>query len=100
VGTDLMFGLVLAAVGSVVHWSLGSISTHVLTELLLGGIPGVILGCVLAPKLPGRKLKTVVALLAICAGVQLVWTGVRTLGTKNVTHAARVTAGAADKVRP
>jgi uncharacterized protein len=100
VGTDLVFGLVLAAVGSVVHWSLGSISTHVLTELLLGGVPGVILGCVLAPKLPGRKLKTVVALLAICAGVQLVWTGVRALGTKNVTHAAHVTAGTADKVRP
>ncbi len=100
VGTDLVFGLVLAAVGSVVHWSLGSISTHVLTELLLGGVPGVILGCLLARKLPGRKLKTVVAVLAICAGVQLVWTGVRTLGTKNVTHAARITAGATEKARP
>jgi uncharacterized protein len=91
VGTDLVFGLVLAAVGSAVHWSLGSISTHVLTALLLGGVPGVILGCVLGRKLPGQKLKTVVALLAICAGVQLVWTGFRTLETKNsTTHAARV----------
>jgi uncharacterized membrane protein YfcA len=99
VGTDLLFGLVLAAVGSVVHWSLGSISTHVLTQLLLGGIPGVILGCVLARKVPGNKLKTVVALLALGAGVQLVWTGVRTLGAKNVVHAAHVTAGLAEKVR-
>ncbi|MGC2766862.1 MAG: sulfite exporter TauE/SafE family protein [Candidatus Acidiferrum sp.] len=100
VGTDVLFGLVLAAVGSVVHWSLGSISTHVLTQLLVGGVPGVILGCVLARKVPGNKLKTVVALIALCAGVQLVWTGVRTLGTKNVVHAAHATAGKAEKVRP
>jgi uncharacterized membrane protein YfcA len=100
VGTDVLFGLVLAAVGSVVHWSLGSISTHVLTQLLVGGVPGVILGCVLARKVPGNKLKTVVALIALCAGVQLVWTGVRTLGTKNVVHAAHATAGKAEKIRP
>lgn len=100
VGTDLLFGLVLAAVGSVVHWSLGSVSTQVLTQLLLGGIPGVILGCVLARRVPGNKLKTVVALIALGAGVQLVWTGVRTLGAKNVVHAAHVTASVADKVRP
>jgi uncharacterized protein len=100
VGTDLVFGLVLAAVGSAVHWSLGSISTHVLTALLLGGVPGVILGCVLGRKLPGQKLKTVVALLAICAGVQLVWTGFRTLETKNSTHAARVAGTVQQKVAP
>jgi uncharacterized protein len=100
VGTDLLFGLVLAAVGSVVHWSLGSISTPVLTQLLVGGVPGVILGCVLARKVPGNKLKTAVALIALCAGVQLVWTGVRTLGTRNVVHAAHATVGKAEKVRP
>jgi uncharacterized protein len=100
VGTDLVFGLVLAAVGSVVHWSLGSISTHVLTQLLLGGIPGVILGCVLARKVPGQKLKTVVALIAICAGVQLIWTGVRSLGAKNATHTAHVAASVSDKALP
>lgn len=100
VGTDLVFGLVLAAVGSAVHWSLGSISTHVLTALLLGGVPGVILGCILARKLPGQKLKTVVALLAICAGVQLVWTGFRTLEAKNTTHTARVAGTLQHKVVP
>jgi uncharacterized protein len=100
VGTDLVFGLVLAAVGSVVHLSLGSISAHVLTQLLLGGVPGVILGCALARKVSGQKLKTAVALIAICAGVQLVWSGVRTLGAKNTTHAARVTGIAQQKIAP
>jgi len=91
VGTDLLFGLVLAAVGSVVHWTLGSVSLGVLAQLLLGGIPGVILGCALARKVPAQKLKAVVALIALCAGLQLVWSGMRALGTRNAGNSAHVT---------
>jgi uncharacterized membrane protein YfcA len=91
VGTDLLFGLVLAAVGSVVHWTLGSVSLGVLAQLLLGGIPGVILGCALARKVPAQKLKAVVALIALCAGLQLVWSGMRVLGTRNAGNSAHVT---------
>jgi hypothetical protein len=101
VGTDLMFGLVLAVIGSAAHWTFGSISTQVLTPLLLGGIPGVLLGCVLAPKVPAQKLKAVVAVIAICAGVQLVWSGARALSAKNIagaSSAARVNSEVA--VRP
>jgi len=87
VGTDLLFGLVLAVVGSAVHWTLGSISTHVLVELLLGGVPGVILGCVLARVVPARRLKLVVSAIAICAGLQLVWSGARTFANKTTNTA-------------
>src|SRR4029077_9686457 len=45
IGTDILFGLVLAIIGSAVHWTMGSISTSVLFELLAGGVPGVIFGC-------------------------------------------------------
>jgi uncharacterized protein len=89
VGTDLSFGLVLAVIGGVVHWAFGSISARVLAQLLLGGIPGVILGCIFAQKVPAQKLKTVVALIAICAGLQLVWSGARALGAKDFPNAAR-----------
>ena len=41
VGTDIVFGLVLATIGSAVHWSFGSISTPILLQLLAGGVPGV-----------------------------------------------------------
>ena len=79
VGTDILFGLVLAVLGSAFHWKFGSIDFHVLTQLLEGGIPGVIIGCASARYLPARKLKLVIALIAIFAGLQLVWTGSRTL---------------------
>src|SRR5205823_10881309 len=37
VGTDLLFGLVLAVIGGIFHWTVGSISLAVLFPLVLGG---------------------------------------------------------------
>lgn len=82
IGTDILFGLVLAVIGSVVHWTMGSISIPVLLLLLAGGVPGVIVGCVLATRLPAQRLKVVIAAIAMCAGLQLVWTGSREVAAK------------------
>jgi uncharacterized protein len=90
VGTDLLFGLVLAIVGSLAHWTFGSISTDLLGELLLGGIPGVILGCLFARRVPAQRLKAVMALIAICAGLQLVWSGARGLSRSNLSNSVQV----------
>jgi uncharacterized protein len=100
VGTDLVFGLVLAVLGSVAHWTFGSISAPLLSQLLLGGIPGVVLGCVLARRVPARRLKTVVAAIAICAGLQLVWSGAHTLAARNGTNSVKITPAFANTVRP
>jgi uncharacterized membrane protein YfcA len=101
VGTDLVFGLVLALIGSAVHWSFGSISTGILFQFLAGGIPGVLLGCMLAKRVPAQKLKAVVAVIAICAGLQLVWSGVRSLGAKNSSGGTvRLAARTPGSVRP
>jgi uncharacterized membrane protein YfcA len=89
VGTDLLFGLVLAVIGSAFHWSFGSINLPMLVELLLGGIPGVVLGCLLAPRVPANKLKTAVAMVAIFAGLQLVWSGSRTLAQRHMASRIR-----------
>lgn len=93
VGTDLLFGLVLAVIGSAFHWTFGSINSPVLIELLAGGIPGVVAGCLLARRVPANKLKTAVAMVAIFAGLQLVWTGSRAFATaRRATNAAKITA--------
>jgi uncharacterized membrane protein YfcA len=95
VGTDLLFGLVLAVIGSAFHWTFGSINSPVLLELLAGGIPGVVAGCLLARKVPANKLKTVVAMVAIFAGLQLVWSGGRAFAAaQRATNAAKITAQA------
>jgi len=89
VGTDLLFGLVLAVIGSAFHWTFGSLNAPILFELLAGGIPGVVLGCIVAPKIPAQKTKAAVALVAILAGLQLVWTGSQALFQEHMAHAAR-----------
>jgi uncharacterized protein len=77
VGTDLLFGIALAAGGSMFHFSFGSISTPVLKELLSGGIPGVLAGCILAPRVPSVHLKPFIIGLTFLLGLQLIWNGTR-----------------------
>lgn len=77
VGTDIVFGIVLAAVGSLLHFSFGSLSTASLEALLMGGIPGVLLGCMLAPRVPSVRLKPFIVVLTFLLGLQLVWSGTR-----------------------
>ncbi len=85
VGTDILFGLVLAAIGSVFQWKFGAIDTHVLSQILAGGAPGVLIGCLLAKRVPARKLKFAIALIAIFAGLQLVWSGSRSITAKRAS---------------
>ncbi len=99
VGTDLLFGLALAVIGSAVHWSAGSISGTVLMQMLAGGIPGVVLGCLLARRVPAQKLKVVVATIAICAGLQLVWTGAKEIVSRHVGGATKIAAGVQDRAK-
>ena len=88
VGTDILFGLVLAVIGSAFHLSFGSISTPILHQLLAGGIPGVLIGCLFARKVPARKLKYAIALIAIFAGLQLIWSGAGTVMKQRNDNAA------------
>jgi len=99
IGTDILFGLVLAVIGGAVHWTMGSISTPVLLQLLAGGVPGVIVGCLAARRVPAQKLKAVVAAIAICTGLQLVWSGTRSLEGKP-SNAPRMTAAVRGAARP
>jgi hypothetical protein len=81
VGTDILFGLVLAVIGTAFHIKFGAINTPILWQLLVGGVPGVLLGCAFARKVPAQKLRMIIALIALFAGFQLVWDGSRTLWT-------------------
>ncbi len=92
IGTDLLFGLVLAIIGSAVSWRWGVIGGHVLLQLLAGGVPGVLVGCLISKRVPARKLKTAVALVALTAGIFLVRAGWRTLDASHRIHAIHLSA--------
>jgi uncharacterized membrane protein YfcA len=44
-----------------------------------------LIGCLLAKRVPARKLKFVIAGIAIFAGLQLVWSGSRSMAAKRPT---------------
>jgi uncharacterized membrane protein YfcA len=100
VGTDILFGLVLAVIGSLAHWTFGSISTATLLQLLAGGLPGVVTGCLLARKVPAQKLKTVVAAVGLLAGLQLVWSGVHSITPKPAAIETKLDTRLTRAVRP
>lgn len=80
VGTDLLFGLVLAGFGGAFHLGVGTVSGSVLLRLLAGGLPGVLIGSLLARRVPGRRLRTAITILVLVLGVELVWNGIHRLG--------------------
>jgi uncharacterized membrane protein YfcA len=100
VGTDIVFGLVLATIGSAVHWTFGTISAPVLLQLLAGGVPGVVVGCLLARKVPAQKLKVVVATVALAAGLQLVWSGAHAVAAEHSAAVAKLKIQAPGVLRP
>lgn len=100
VGTDILFGLVLAIIGSAAHWTFGTISASTLLQFLEGGIPGVVVGCLLARRVPAQKLKTVVAMVALAAGLQLVWSGVTGLVVQLASAEAKLGAPPSGASRP
>jgi uncharacterized membrane protein YfcA len=77
VGTDLSFGLVLAALGAGFHFSAGTVSTSALKGLLVGGIPGLLLGCYFSRRVSSRNLRPIILVASALLGAQLLWTGSR-----------------------
>ncbi|MBZ5534056.1 MAG: sulfite exporter TauE/SafE family protein [Acidobacteriia bacterium] len=86
VGTDILFGIVLAIVGSAFHLGWGSVHTETLLRLSAGGLPGVLLGCALARHIASAKLRAAVAVVAVALGLQLVLMAGRSLWENRVKH--------------
>jgi uncharacterized membrane protein YfcA len=60
-GTDIAYAVPLTAIAAIGHWWLGSIDWQLLTTLLLGSIPGIIIGSAAARAVPERLLRYILA---------------------------------------
>ena len=77
VGTDLVFGMTLSAVGGGVHVLAGNWDGPLLLKLLIGGLVGVPIGSQLAGFLPARVLRATVLVWALLLGVLLIHKGMQ-----------------------
>ena len=71
VGTDIAHATVLSLVVGLAHMTQGNVNFGLAGSLLLGGVPGVLVGARIAPWLPGKPLKTVLAVMLTFVGLRL-----------------------------
>ena len=72
VGTDIFHAAVLLYVAGAAHWAAGNIDFGILFWLLLGSIPGVLIGGRLTLSIPEQRLRLLLAGILALAGIKLV----------------------------
>jgi uncharacterized membrane protein YfcA len=76
VGTDLVFGLMVAFAGGAVEVSAGNYDGVILAKLVIAGLVGAAVGTNLAAIAPQRVLRAALSLWLVTLGAQLCWSGV------------------------
>jgi len=73
VGTDIAHAVPLAFLGGVGHWLIGEVNWVMLANLLVGSIPGVIVGSLLSSSASDRWLRPALALVLLVSGAKLLF---------------------------
>jgi uncharacterized protein len=71
VGTEIAHAVPLTLVAGIGHWFLGSVDLQVLASLLLGSVPGILLGSYVAVRIPETALRLVLAAALIAVATKL-----------------------------
>ena len=72
IGTDVFHGMMLVGVAALGHWHYGDVNFVLVSGLLVGSLPGVWLGSLLAGRVPERAMRSVLAMLLFVTGVRLI----------------------------
>jgi uncharacterized protein len=71
VGTDLVHAFLLVTVAALAHWGMGSVDLDLTLNLLVGAVPGVVVGSRLSVGLPERALRSVLAVALFAIGFRM-----------------------------
>ncbi len=74
VGTDILFGFVVALIGSGAHMFHGAHDATLLKELIIGGVGGVLVGTFSAKFIPKKPLRFALWVWLLIIGVQFLYT--------------------------
>lgn len=73
IATDIVHAIPLAVLAGIGHLFIGDVRFDLLGNLLLGSIPGVVVGASFSARLPGAWLRLFLAAALIGVGVKLLW---------------------------
>jgi uncharacterized membrane protein YfcA len=71
VGSDIVHAVPLTLVAGIGHWFLGSIDWPVFAALILGSVPGILIGSYAAARVPETALRVVLALTLLAVAAKL-----------------------------
>ncbi len=72
IGSDIAHAVPLTLVSGLGHWWMGDVDFVLLFTLLLGSIPGIAVGSLLAPKLPEAALRILLAIVLVLVSMKLI----------------------------
>ena len=73
VGTDIVHAVILTGVTGFMHFRLGNVDPKLVVSLLIGSIPGGLLGSHLATRMPMLWLRRILCALLLITGARMLW---------------------------
>lgn len=73
VGTDIVHAVLLTGVTGLLHFRLGNVDSGLVVTLLIGSIPGGLLGSHLATRVPMLWLRRLLCALLLITGARMLW---------------------------
>jgi len=73
VGTDIVHAVILTGVTSLLHWKLGNVDLRLVGSLLLGSIPGGLIGSHLSTRVPVLWLRRILCAVLLMTGARMLW---------------------------
>ncbi len=73
VGTDIVHAVILTGVTGLLHFRLGNVDPGLVVSLLIGSIPGGLLGSHLATRVPMLWLRRLLCALLLLTGARMLW---------------------------
>lgn len=73
VGTDVVHAVVLTGVTGLLHFRLGNVDPRLVVSLLIGSIPGGLIGSHLSTRVPMVWLRRILCALLLMTGARMLW---------------------------
>jgi uncharacterized membrane protein YfcA len=73
VGTDIVHAVILTGFTSLLHYRLGNVDSRLVGCLLIGSIPGGILGSYLSTRFPVLWLRRILCAVLLATGARMLW---------------------------
>ncbi|MVA70099.1 TSUP family transporter [Agrobacterium vitis] len=72
VGSDIAHAIPLTLIGGIGYWVIGDVNWVLLGSLLIGSIPGIVLGSYAAPRLPEKAVRIILAVILVVVAAKLI----------------------------